>query len=149
MHLTIFGKYFISQLTCRHYWVTSETQRSIPNEILNNGTGRNAGAFSTNSLPNLEDQTTLSYLVMGTGQTKILFHLISVQHLHFVISYFSVWRAKKKSLPHDFFTHCEIRKKFFFKVWQDKKTPSLMHDFFSCFEIRNKDIFKAVLNICI
>ena len=66
---------------------------------------------------------------MGTGQTKILSHR---------------W-AIKKHAPLWLFYTLRNPKQFCFQglAGKKKKKNSLPHDFFSCCEIQNKDIFKA------
>ena len=82
---------------------------------------------------------------MGTGQTKILSHLKSVfQHCYILllVTFWSGERKKKPSLKTFLPTAKSLT--IFFQGLAEKK-PSLPHDFFSCCEIRKKDIFKAGL----
>ena len=83
---------------------------SIPNEILENGAGRNASGRLFCVFDQYQWKIRLHYLAMGTGQTKILSH----------------WRAKKNSLPHGFFTHCKIRNNFFSRFDREKKKKTRM-----------------------
>ena len=56
-------------------------------------------------------------------------------------------RDRKNLPPSGPFNHCEIRNKLFFKASQEKNKikTSLPHDFFSCCEMLNKHISRLVL----
>ena len=101
----------------------------ISNKIYENGAGRNA---SGRLFDQYQWKIRLHYLDMRTRQIKMLSH-----------------RRAKKNAPSWLFYQCQIRKILFSRSGRKNKTKktSLPHDFFSCCEIRNKDIFKAGLDI--